>query len=76
MRASFSLNVVVCAEKVAFETVGAYSKPNRTVTELRELIKGGTWADPLEDSAEAVREGRRQFDHILECAPGGGQIGR
>jgi hypothetical protein len=64
MRASSSSNVVVCAEKVVLETVGAYSKPNRTVPELRELIKSGTWADPLKDFAEAVREERRQFGHI------------
>ncbi len=61
MRAISSPLIVVCAEKVAVEATSAYCEPNRTVPELRELIKGGNWADPLKDFAEAVREERRQF---------------
>jgi hypothetical protein len=46
------------------ETTGAYFEPNRTVPELRELIKSGTGVDPLKDFADAVREERRQFAHV------------
>jgi hypothetical protein len=62
MRAMSSSNIVACAERV--ETTGAYFKPNRTVPELRELIKSGTGVDPLKDFAEAVREERGKFAHI------------
>jgi hypothetical protein len=63
MRAISSPNIVACAEKVLLETTGTYFEHNRTVPELRELIKSGG-ADPLKDFAEAVREERRQFAHI------------
>ena len=64
MRAMSSSNIVACAERVLLETTGAYFEPNRTVPELRELIKSGTGVDPLKDFAEAVREERRQFAHV------------
>ena len=60
MRAMSSPNIVACAERVLLETTGAYFEPNRTVPELRELIKSGTGVDPLKDFAEAAREERRQ----------------
>ena len=60
MRALSSPNIVACAERVLLETTGAYFEPNRTVPELRELIKSGG-ADPLKEFAEAIREERRQF---------------
>lgn len=61
MRAISSSKIVVSSEKVMVEIIGAYAQPNRTMPELRELIKGGTWADPLKDFAEAVREERQRF---------------
>jgi hypothetical protein len=61
MRAISASNVVACAERVLVETTGAYFEPNRTVPELRELIKSGTGVDPLKDFAEAVREEVRQL---------------
>lgn len=64
MRAMSSSNIVACAERVLLETTGAYFEPNRTVPELRELIKSGTGVDPLKDFADAVREERRQFAHV------------
>jgi hypothetical protein len=60
MRAMSSSKIVACAERVLLETTG-YFEPNRTVPELRELIRSGTGVDPLKDFAEAVREERRQF---------------
>ena len=61
MRAMSSSNIVKCAEQVLVETTGAYFQPNRTVPELRELIRTGTGVDPLKDFAEAVREERQRF---------------
>jgi hypothetical protein len=63
MRAMSSSKIVACAERTLLATTGAYLEPNRTVPELRELIKSGTGVDPLKDFAEAVREERRQFTH-------------
>jgi len=64
MRAMSSPTIVARAERVLLETTDAYFKPNRTVPELRELIKNGTGVDPLKDFAEAVREERWQFADV------------
>ena len=61
MRVMSSPRIVSCAEQALLETTGAYSEPNRTVPELRELIKVGTRIDPLKDFAEAVREEVMRF---------------
>jgi hypothetical protein len=61
MRVISSPNIVARAERVLFETTGAYFEPNRTVPELRELIRTGAGVDPLRHFAEAVREESRQF---------------
>jgi len=60
MRALSSSDIVTCAERVLLETTKAYFEPNRTVPELRELIKSAT-VDPLKDFAEAVRAEMRQL---------------
>ena len=36
--------------------IDTYFSPNRSVRELRDLIKAGTGIDPLKDFAEAARE--------------------
>jgi hypothetical protein len=64
MRALSSSDIVTCAERVLLETTKAYFEPNRTVPELRELIRSGTGVDPLKDFAEAVREEFRRLDHV------------
>jgi hypothetical protein len=61
MRVISSSNIVASAEQVLLETTGAYFEPNRTVPELRELIRTGTGVDPLKDFAEAVRQESQQF---------------
>jgi hypothetical protein len=66
MRALSSPEIVKCAEKVLLETIGTYFEPNRTVPELRELMKTEQNVDPLKDFAEAVRLERGQFAHIWE----------
>lgn len=55
MRVLSSPTIIACAERVLLETTGAYFQPNRTVSELRELIRSGTGVDPLKDFAEEVR---------------------
>ena len=61
MRVMSSPNIVACAERVLLETTDAYFEPNRTVPELRELMRNGTGVDPLKYFAEAVREEGQQF---------------
>jgi hypothetical protein len=61
MRALSSPRIVACAEQVLLETTGAYFQPNRTVANLREMIRTGTGVDPLKDFAEAVRHERVRF---------------
>jgi hypothetical protein len=56
MRVLSSPNIIACAEQVLLKTTDAYFEPNRTVPELRELIRTGTGVDPLKDFAKAVRE--------------------
>jgi hypothetical protein len=47
---------VMCAEKVMGSIVETYFAPNRTVADLREIVKTGQGIDPLKDSAR--RRGR------------------
>jgi hypothetical protein len=70
MRAMSSSNIVAYAERVLVKITYAYFEPNRTVPELRELIKTGTTVDPLKEFAEAVREERRQFAHVYATSYG------
>jgi hypothetical protein len=64
MRAMSSADIVARAERVLLETTSAYFQPNRTVADLRELIKTGTGVDPLRGFAEAVREERERLGHV------------
>ena len=64
MRTMSSPEIVGSAERLLLETTKAYYEPNKTVPELRELIKSNKEVDPLKDFAEAVREEFRQFDYI------------
>ena len=64
MRAMSSSEIVQRAESVLVMTTSAYFEPNRTVPELRELIKSGTGIDPLKDFAEAVRDELGRFAHV------------
>ena len=56
MRVLSSARTVACAQKVVEATVDTYFAPNKTIRELRELIKSGTGIDPLKDFSEAARE--------------------
>jgi hypothetical protein len=52
---------VACAENVMRSIVETYFAPNRTVADLRELVKDTERVDPLKDFAEAAREELHAF---------------
>lgn len=52
---------VTCADIVMRSIVDTYFAPNRTVADLRELLKTGRGIDPLKDFAEAAREELHAF---------------
>ena len=47
---------VSSADKVMLATIETYFAPNRSVSELREMIKSGTGIDPLKDFSGAARD--------------------
>jgi len=47
---------VACADILLRVIVDTYFAPNRTVADIRELLKTGHGVDPLKDFAEAARE--------------------
>jgi hypothetical protein len=55
---------VVCAEKVMGFIIDAYFAPNRTIADLRELVKTGAGVDPLKDFSNAAREEQHAFASI------------
>jgi hypothetical protein len=61
MRVLASAQTVACAQKVVEATVDTYFAPNKTVRELRELVKSGAGIDPLKDFSEAAREELQAF---------------
>jgi hypothetical protein len=61
MRLMCSPHLVACAEIVMAETMAAYSTPNRTVSEIHDLLRSGTGIDPLKDFAEAARTELQSF---------------
>ncbi len=53
---------VDCAENVMRAIVDTYFAPNRTMADIREVVKGGDAViDPLKDFADAAREELRPF---------------
>jgi hypothetical protein len=53
---------VACAENVMRSIVETYFAPNRTIADIREIVKnGGSDIDPLKDFAEAAREELHAF---------------
>jgi hypothetical protein len=47
---------VVCADDVMRSILDTYFSPNRTLADIRELVKTGGGVDPLKDFSEAPRE--------------------
>jgi hypothetical protein len=56
MRVLSAPRTVASADKVMLTITGAYSTPNRSLRELRDLIKAGAGIDPLKVFREAARE--------------------
>jgi hypothetical protein len=52
---------VVRADEVMRSILDTYFSPNRTMADLRELVKTGEGVDPLRDFSEAAREELRAF---------------
>jgi len=61
MRVLSSARTVACAQKVVEATVDTYFAPNKTIRELRELIRSGGGIDPLKDFSEAARKELQAF---------------
>lgn len=57
MRVLSRPRTIATADKVMLAIIDTYFSPNRSVRELRDLIKaGGSGIDPLKDFSEAARE--------------------
>ena len=56
MRVLCFSQTVACAMKVMRAITEAYGAPNKTISELNEMMKSGVGIDPLKDFAEAARQ--------------------
>ena len=56
MRVNAMPRSVMCADKVMDSIIETYFAPNRTVADLREIVKAGKGVDPLKVFSEAARE--------------------
>jgi hypothetical protein len=56
MRVLSAPRTVATADKVMLSIIDAYFAPNRSIRELRDLIKSGAQIDPLKKFGEAARE--------------------
>jgi hypothetical protein len=61
MRVVSAPRIVACADKIILTIIDTYFSPNRSVRELRDLIKVGEGIDPLKDFSEAAREEMGKF---------------
>jgi hypothetical protein len=61
MRVLSETRIVLCADKVMGTIIDTYFSPNRSVRELRDLIKAGAGIDPLKEFSEAAREEVRAY---------------
>lgn len=66
MRVLSTPRTVECANRIMLTIIDTYFSPNKSVRELRDLIKVGDNIDPLKDFSEAAREEVCRLD-------GGGQ---
>jgi hypothetical protein len=56
MRVLSAPRTVACADKVMMTIMDTYFSPNRSVRELRDLVKSGASIDPLREFSEAARD--------------------
>jgi hypothetical protein len=55
---------VMCADNVMGSIIDTYFAPNRTLADLRELVKTGGGVDPLKAFSEAAREELHAFGPV------------
>ena len=79
MRAMGMSKTTACADVVMRSIIDTYYTPNRTVADLRDLVKTGGGINPLKDFSEAARQELRAsqcFDRSFRpCGPGPGAVG-
>ncbi len=56
MRVLSAPRTIACADQVMMTIIDTYFSPNRSVRELRDLIKAGAGIDPLRQFSEAARD--------------------
>ena len=61
MRILCSTEIVSCADKIMRLTIDTYFEPNRTIRELREMIKSEAVIDPLKEFSELARRDLDSF---------------
>ncbi len=61
MRVMSAPRTIACADAIMVATIDGYFAPNKTIRELREIIKNGTGINPLKEFSEAAREELRTF---------------
>ncbi len=59
MRVLCSSRTVACADKVMVKTLDTFFKPNRTIRELHETMRGIQGIDLLQEFSEAARDDLR-----------------
>jgi hypothetical protein len=65
MRILSTPRTTACAEKIMLVIVDTYYSPNRSVSEVRDLIKVGAGIDPLKEFSDAAREELRQAESLF-----------
>jgi hypothetical protein len=63
MRVLSTPRTIECANKIMLTIIDTYFSPNKSVRELRELIKVGDSIDPLKDFSESARAEVGLFDN-------------
>ena len=61
MRVVSEPRTIACADKIILTIIDTYFSPNRSVRELRDLIKIGDGIDPLKEFSAAAREEVARF---------------
>jgi hypothetical protein len=56
MRVISEPRTVLCADRVMGTIIDTYFSPNRSIRELRDLIRAGVGIDPLKEFSEAARD--------------------
>ena len=73
MRVLSTPRTVECANSIMLTIIDTYFSPNKSVRELREMIKVGDSIDPLKDFSESAREEVGLLDSDRRhAAPNGG----